>query len=289
MNLIEITDIDAPQLDVFVRKTERELRTCNAPDEGLFMAESAYVIRLALEKGYEPCEMLVEKGRLDIEAAPVLEAVRQYCGDKVADSLPVYVAEHELVMNMRGYALVRGLWMTMRRKPEISVEEFCKDKSRIAVLIDVVSPTNVGAIIRTAAALGMDGVLLTHASVDPLTRRTSRVSMGTVFQIPWVQASLEDSNGLDLVNRLSSYGFKTVAMALTEDSTSVDSDEIRSNEKVAVLLGTEGTGLPKDVINSCDYRVMIPMFHEVDSLNVGAAAAISFWELMKDRKDNQAL
>ena len=180
-----------------------------------------------------------------------------------------------------GYNLVRGLWMTLRRKPEMPVEDFCRDKRRITVLFDVVNPTNVGAIIRSAAALGMDGAVLTHASVDPLTRRTARTSMGTVFQIPWAQAALEDSAGQAILNTLNKHGFKTVAMALTEDSTSVDNDDIRANEKVAVLLGTEGTGLPKDVINACDYRVMIPMYHGVDSLNVAAASAISFWELMK--------
>ena len=171
--------------------------------------------------------------------------------------------------------------MTMRRKPELPVEEFCQDKKRITVLYDVVNPTNVGAIIRCAAALGMDGALLTSPSVDPLTRRSARVSMGTVFQIPWTKASREESEGITLIRTLQSYGFKTVAMALTEDSTSVDNDEIRSNEKLAVVLGTEGTGLPKEVIAACDYRVMIPMFHGVDSLNVAAASAISFWELMK--------
>ena len=182
---------------------------------------------------------------------------------------------------MTGHNLARGLWMVMKRKPEISLEEFCKDKKRIAVLFDVVNPMNVGAIIRSAAALGMDGVLLTHPSVDPLTRRTARVSMGTVFQIPWARAGREESEGTALINTLQSHGFKTVAMALTQDSTSVDNDEIRANDKLAVVLGTEGTGLPRDVIASCDYRVMIPMFHGVDSLNVAAASAISFWELMK--------
>ncbi|MBQ5756067.1 MAG: RNA methyltransferase, partial [Erysipelotrichaceae bacterium] len=180
-----------------------------------------------------------------------------------------------------GHTLVRGLWVALKRKPDVEVEEFFKDKKRIAVLVDVANPANVGAIFRSAAALGMDGVLLTHASVDPLTRRTARTSMGTVFQIPWAQAAFEDSNGAAILKTLNSHGFKTVAMALTEDSTSVDNDDIRANDKVAVLLGTEGTGLPKDVIAACDYRVMIPMYHGVDSLNVAAASAISFWELMK--------
>ena len=281
MNLIGIKDINAPEMDVFARTTERQLRTYYEPDEGIFLAESANVILRALEAGYEPLSMLVEKGRLEVEAGPVLDAVGKYCGREKLDTIPVYIAEREILINLTGHTLVRGLWMTLRRKPETCVEDFCKDKRRIAVLFDVVNPVNVGAIFRSAAALGMDGVLLTHASVDPLTRRTARVSMGTVFQIPWAQASLEDSDGLAMMKILGSYGFKTVAMALTDDSTSVDNDEIRSNEKLAVLLGTEGTGLPKEVIATSDYRVMIPMYHGVDSLNVAAASAISFWELMK--------
>lgn len=276
MNLIEVKDINAPEMDIFARATEPQLRL-----DGEFLAETASVILRALENGYEPVSMLVETGRLEAEAGPVFEAVEKYLGRDFLDALPVFVAEQEIVINMTGHHLARGLWMVMKRKPEISVEEFCRGKKRIAVLFDVVNPMNVGAIIRSAAALGMDGVLLTHPSVDPLTRRTARVSMGTVFQIPWARAGREESEGTALINTLQSYGFKTVAMALTSDSTSVDSDEIRANDKLAVVLGTEGTGLPKDVIASCDYRVMIPMFHGVDSLNVAAASAISFWELMK--------
>ena len=281
MNLIEIKDINAPEMDVFARLTERELRTMNEPEEGIFLAESANVILRAIEDGYEPLSMLVEEGRLEVEAGPVLDAIEKYCGNYVKESLPVYIAGRDVVINLTGHTLVRGLWMTLKRKPEVTVEDFFKDKKRIAVMVDVTNPANVGAIFRSATALGMDGVLLTHASVDPLTRRTARTSMGTVFQTPWAQLSLEDSDNASLMNILNSHGFKTVAMALTEDSTSVDNDDIRANEKVAVLLGTEGTGLPKDVIAACDYRVMIPMYHGVDSLNVAAASAISFWELMK--------
>ena len=279
MNLIKITDINAPELDVFARLTENQLRTYYEPEPGMFLAESASVIISALKAGYEPLAMLVETGRLEIEAAPVFEAVKEYCGLEKASALPVYAADHDIVCQLTGYALVRGLWMTLRRKASVSVEEFIRDKKRITVLYDVVNPTNVGAIIRCAAALGMDGVLLTHPSVDPLVRRSARVSMGTVFQIPWTQAGRDESD--DLIGYLQSHGFKTVAMALTDDSTSVDNEEIRSNEKLAVVLGTEGTGLPKDVIAACDYRVMIPMYHGVDSLNVAAASAISFWELLK--------
>lgn len=279
MNLIKISDINAPELDVFARLTENQLRTYCEPEPGMFLAESASVIISALKAGYEPLAMLVETGRLEIEAQPVFDAVKEYFGLEKASALPVYTADHDIVCQLTGYALVRGLWMTIRRKTPVSVEDFIRDKKRITVLYDVVNPTNVGAIIRCAAALGMDGVLLTHPSVDPLVRRSARVSMGTVFQIPWTQAERDES--YDLIGYLQSHGFKTVAMALTDDSTSVDNEEIRSNEKLAVVLGTEGTGLPKDVIAACDYRVMIPMYHGVDSLNVAAASAISFWELLK--------
>ena len=281
MNLIKIDDINAPELDIFARVTEPQLRGYYENEPGLFLAETGNVIISALDAGYEPLSMLVETGRLEIEAMPVFDAIERNCGKEKRDSLPVYIAEQEVMVNMTGYHLVRGLWMAFRRKPELSIEELCRGSRRIAVLMDIVNPANVGAIIRSAAALGMDGVLLSHVSVDPLTRRAARVSMGTVFQIPWAKASREESEGTSLIDALHSYGFKTVAMALTEDSTSVDSDEIRANDKLAVMLGTEGFGLPKEVIAASDYRVMIPMHHGVDSLNVAAASAISFWELMK--------
>lgn len=281
MNLIEITDLNAPELDVFSRITEPQLRTYFEPELGIFLAETGNVILRALEAGYEPLMMLAETEKMESEAGPVFECIEKLWGKEKLDSIPVYTAKHEIVVNLIGYNLVRGLWMALRRKPEIPAEEFCKDKRRITVLFDVVNPTNVGAIIRSAAALGMDGALLTHASVDPLTRRAARVSMGTCFQIPWSRATLEQSEGINLIRLLQSYGFKTVAMALTEDSTSIDNDEIRANEKLAVIMGSEGPGLPKEVIATCDYRVMIPMYHGVDSLNVAAASAVAFWELMK--------
>jgi tRNA G18 (ribose-2'-O)-methylase SpoU len=281
MNLIEITDLNAPELDVFSRITEPQLRTYFEPELGIFLAETGNVILRALEAGYEPLMMLAETEKIESEAGPVFECIEKLWGKEKLDSIPVYTAKHEIVVNLIGYNLVRGLWMALRRKPEIPALEFCKDKRRITVLFDVVNPTNVGAIIRSAAALGMDGALLTHASVDPLTRRAARVSMGTCFQIPWSRATLEQSEGVNLIRLLQSYGFKTVAMALTEDSTSIDNDEIRANEKLAVIMGSEGPGLPKEVIAACDYRVMIPMYHGVDSLNVAAASAVAFWELMK--------
>lgn len=281
MNLIEIKDINAPELDIFSRITEPQLRTYFEPEIGIFLAETGNVILRALEAGYEPLTMLVETGRLEAEAGPVFECIEKLWGKEKRDSIPVYIAGHDVVTQITGYNLVRGLWMSLRRKPEMPLEEFFRDKRRITVLMDVVNPTNVGAIIRSAAALGMDGALLTHASVDPLTRRAARVSMGTCFQIPWTKATPEESEGINLINILHSHGFKTVAMALTEDSTSVDNEEIRANEKLAVFMGSEGPGLPKEVIAASDYRVMIPMYHGVDSLNVAAASAISFWELMK--------
>ena len=277
MNLTDIQDFNAPEMDFFARATERQLR-----EEGMFLTESANVSLRALEAGYEPVSMLVENGRMDVEAGPVIDEIEKRFGREMLDSIPVYTADREVVINMTGHKLVRGLWTLFKRKTENNVNDFLKDKRRIAVLVDVVNPVNVGAIFRSAAALGMDGVLLTHSSVDPLTRRTARVSMGTVFQIPWAQASLEDSEYSVLMKLIGSYGYKTVAMALTDDSVSVDNDEIRANERIAVLLGTEGTGLPQEVIETSDYRVRIPMFHGVDSLNVAAASAVSFWELTKN-------
>ncbi|MBP1586352.1 MAG: RNA methyltransferase [Lachnospiraceae bacterium] len=281
MNIYRINDIKAPELEVFSGLSETQLYRYYEPDIGIFIAESANVILRALEAGYEPLSMLVETDRLESEAGPVFDMIEKLWGTEKLNAIPIYTAGKEIVTGLTGYTLVRGLWMTLRRKPEQDIEGFLEGKKRITVLFDVVNPTNVGAIIRSAAALGIDGALLTHASVDPLTRRSARVSMGTVFQIPWTRASKEASEGTNLIRTLGSYGFKTVAMALTEDSVSIDNDEIRADEKLAIVLGTEGTGLPKDVIGACDHRVMIPMYHGVDSLNVAAASAISFWELMK--------
>lgn len=281
MNLIEITDITAPELEVFTKCSEPQLYRYFEPELGIFVAESASVILRALEDGYEPLSVLVETGRMEGEATPVFEAIERYWGREKLDTIPVYTAGVDIVTRLTGYALVRGLWMTMRRRPATPLQEFCRDKKRMVVLFEVVNPANAGAIVRSAAALGMDSVLFSYGSVDPLARRASRVSMGTVFQIPWTYATKEETEGTALVRNLQSYGFKTVAMALTEDSTSVDNDEIRANEKIAVFLGSEGPGLPKEVIAACDYRVRIPMHHGVDSLNVAAASAVSFWELMK--------
>ena len=281
MNTIEINDFGAPELRVFSGISEAQLYRYYEPELGIFIAESANVIIRALEAGYEPLSMLVEKERLESEAAPVFAVIEKRWGIQKLELMPVYVAGHEIVTELTGYTLIRGLWMTLRRKSMQPVSDFCIDKNRIAVLDDIVNPTNVGAIIRSAAALGVDGAVLTHDSVDPLTRRSSRVSMGTVFQIPWTKAGKEESEGDNLIRLLRSYGYKTVAMALTNDSMGIGDDELKAHEKLAIVLGTEGTGLPDEVIAACDYRVMIPMYHGVDSLNVATASAIAFWELMK--------
>ncbi|MBQ1894731.1 MAG: RNA methyltransferase [Clostridiales bacterium] len=281
MNIIEIKDIYAAELDVFARLSEAQLYRYYDPEPGIILVETAYVILRALEAGYEPLSMLVETSRMEVEAGPVMEKIRQLWGDSKLNDMPIYTAEREVVMDLTGYNLVRGLWMTLRRKTEAPIDDFIRDKKRITLLYDVVNPTNVGAIIRSAAALGMEGALLTHSTVDPLNRRSARVSMGSVFQLPWTKAGRQESEGDTLIRILREQGYKTVAMALTEDSTSIDNAEIRGSGKLAVVLGTEGTGLPDEVISACDYRVMIPMYNGVDSLNVAAASAISFWELNK--------
>lgn len=281
MNYIEIKDVNAPELDVFSRLSESQLIHLYEPRLGVFIAESANVILRALESGYEPISLLIETQRMEIEGAPVFQKIRELYGEERLEKLPVYVADHEVVTLLTGYSLVRGLWAVLQRRELPRLADFCEGKQRLAVLVDVVNPTNVGAIIRSAAALGMDGVLLTEGTVDPLTRRAARVSMGTVFQIPWTYARPDDRGNVSVTECLSNLGFQTVAMALTKDSISIDDERLKNAEKLAVLLGTEGDGLPKDVIETCTHRVMIPMYHGVDSLNVAAASAVAFWELGK--------
>lgn len=281
MNYRKIEDLDAPELDVYARLSEVQLLRYYEPKPGIFIAESANVILRALEAGYEPLSLLAETEKLEKEAGPVLQKLREQYGDDWLERLPIHVAEHEVVTRLTGYSLVRGLWCVFRRKELQGLEEFCQGKNRIAVLFDVVNPANVGAIIRSAAALGMDGALLTHGSVNPLTRRSARVSMGTVFQIPWTMTSREESQGTALLDILHGMGYRTIAMALTDDSVGVDNEEIKKAGKLAALLGTEGFGLPEEVIRACTYRVKIPMYHGVDSLNVAAASAVAFWELAR--------
>lgn len=218
MKYIEIDNLDAPELEVFSKLKEVQLYRYFEPEPGIFLAESANVTLRALEAGYEPLSLLAEKQRFEKEARRAIEKIKELWGNEKIDNLPIYIADQEIVEQLTGYALVKGLWTVFRRRKLENIDDFCKDKKKLSVLFDVVNPTNVGAIIRSAAALGSDGSLLTKSSVDPLTRRSSRVSMGTVFQIPWTVAGSEESKGTYLIEKLHSLGFKTVAMALTERS-----------------------------------------------------------------------
>ena len=273
-NIIEINDIAAPELDVYARTSEVQLFRYYEPDPGIFIAESPKVIERALNAGYEPISFLVEHKDLEGEAKYIL--------DKYPE-IPVYTAEYDVLVKMTGYALARGMLCTMRRRQMATIEEICRNTSRIAILENVVNPTNIGAIFRSAAALHMDAVLLTNGCSDPLYRRAARVSMGTVFQIPWTYFDKKASWPEDGMRTVKDLGFKTVAMALREDSYSIDDPELLEEEKLAVILGTEGDGLASQTIADCDYIVMIPMSHGVDSLNVAAASAVAFWELGRKR------
>ena len=269
-NIIEITDFNAPELDVYARISEIQLLNRAEPEKGIFIAESPKVIERALDSGCKPISFLVEHKHIEGEAK---ELIRR-CGD-----IPVYTAEFDVLTQLTGFKLTRGMLCAMRRNPLPSVEEICRNASRIAVLENVVNPTNIGAIFRSAAALHMDAVLLTGGCSDPLYRRAARVSMGTVFQIPWTyfdKKTVWPQDGMKILQKL---GFKTAAMALRDDSVGIDDKALRSEEKLAVILGTEGDGLASQTIADCDYTVKIPMSHGVDSLNVAAASAVAFWEL----------
>ena len=264
MNLIELTDFSAPELDVYARLTEAQLLNRHNLKEGLFIAESPKVIDRALDAGCIPVSILVETAHLRGESQAVIDR----CGD-----IPVYTARFDVLTQLTGYQLTRGMLCAMRRPALPTVGEVCKTARRVAVLEDVMNPTNLGAIFRSAAALGMDAVLLTPACSNPLYRRSCRVSMGTVFQVSWTY--LEEN----WIETLKEMGFKTCAMALKDDSYSVDDPALRQVEKLAIVLGTEGDGLAAKTIADCDYTVKIPMYHGVDSLNVAAASAVAFWEL----------
>ncbi len=270
-NIIEITDFSAPELDVFARLTEAQLRIRTEAEKGLFVAESTKVIGRALDAGYEPVSLLTERKHIDGQAKDLIARL----GD-----LPVYTADSHLLENLTGYGLHRGVLCAMKRPSLPPVEQVCAKARRVAVLEGIVDPTNVGAIFRSAAALGMDAVLLTPTCCDPLYRRAARVSMGTVFQVPWTRIGEHHTdwpdNGLAQLKQL---GFKTAAMALSDQSVSIEEPALRSIEKLAVILGTEGDGLSHTTIAGCDYTVKIPMAHGVDSLNVAAASSVAFWEL----------
>ena len=265
-NITEITDFLAPELDVYARLTEAQLLNKEFPEKGLFIAESPKVIERALDAGYEAVSCLVEKKHIEGEGRSILERLKD---------VPVFCAEFDVLTQLTGFKLTRGMLCAMKRKPLPSVSEICENKRRIVILDRVMNPTNVGAIIRSAAALGMDAVLLTPGCSDPLYRRAARVSMGTVFQIDW---TFLQSDSLDEIKAL---GFKTVAMALKDDSVSIDDPRIINEDKLAVIMGTEGDGLSDSTISDCDFTVKIPMYHGVDSLNVAAASAVAFYQLGK--------
>lgn len=267
-NIIEIKDFSAPELDLYARLNENQLLRYYEPQTGLFIAESPNVITRALQAGYEPVSFLLEKKHVETQAKDLLAK----CPD-----VPAYVAEFDVLTKLTGFALTRGILCAMRRKSLPSIESVCANAHRIAVLENVMNPTNVGAIFRSAAGLGMDAVLLTHGCSDPLYRRASRVSMGTVFQIPWT--FIDGDWSKDGMDRLKAMGFRSVAMALKKDSVSIDDPQLMREDKLALVLGTEGDGLAKETIANCDYTVMIPMYHEVDSLNVASASAVAFWQL----------
>ena len=270
-NIIEITDLSAPELDIYARLTQAQLRSRLEPEKGIFIAESPKVIARALDAGYTPLSLLMERRQITGPAAEILTR----CGDA-----PVYTADRDTLASLTGFELTRGVLCAFRRPLPRSVEEVCRNARRVAVLEGIVDSTNVGAIFRSAAALNMDAVLITPSCCDPLCRRAVRVSMGTVFQVPW--AWLGDAPGQwphPGLERLKAQGFATAAMALDEHARSIDDPELAAQKKLAILLGTEGDGLAKTTIAGCDYTVCIPMSHGVDSLNVAAASAVAFWEL----------
>ena len=272
-NIIEIMDFHAPELDPYARLTQNQLRNRLEPEKGIFIAESPKVIDRALDAGYKPVSLLMERRQITGPAAGILSR----CGDA-----PVYTADREMLAELTGFELTRGVLCAFRRPAPRPVEELCKNARRVAVLEGIVDSTNVGAIFRSAAALNMDAVLINPSCCDPLCRRAVRVSMGTVFQVPWGQLGETPADwpekGMDILHSL---GFKTAAMALSDRSVSIDDERLAKEPKLAIVLGTEGDGLAAGTIASCDYTVRIPMSHGVDSLNVAAASAVAFWQLGK--------
>lgn len=270
-NIIEITDFHAPELDPYARLTQNQLRNRLEPEKGIFIAESPKVIDRALDAGYKPVSLLMERKQITGPAVGILSR----CGDA-----PVYTADREMLAELTGFELTRGVLCAFHRPAPRPVEELCKNARRVAVLEGIVDSTNVGAIFRSAAALNMDAVLINPSCCDPLCRRAVRVSMGTVFQVPWGQLGETPADwpekGMDILHSL---GFKTAAMALSDRSVSIDDEQLAKEPKLAIVLGTEGDGLAAGTIASCDYTVKIPMSHGVDSLNVAAASAVAFWQL----------
>ena len=277
-NIIKITDFNAPELDIYARMSEGQLLNRHEPHKGIFIAESPKVVSRALDAGCVPISILVEDKHIDGEAKDIID---RCC------SIPIYTAPFDVLTKLTGFQLTRGILCAMHRPISRSLNEVCADVKRIAILHDVMNPTNVGAIFRSAAALGIDAILLTPHCSDPLYRRAIRVSMGTVFQIPWCYIDsepIDSHNNFDItttnyIHILKSMGFKTVAMALLDNSLDINDPRLMSENKLAIILGNEGDGLPSETINDCDYTVCIPMSHGVDSLNVAAASAVAFWQL----------
>ena len=265
MPIIEITSLTHPSVEVFATLTEAQLRNRIEPDKGIFIAESPKVIRVALDAGYEPLALLCERKHIEGDAADIIAR----CGN-----IPVYTGERDMLASLTGYTLTRGVLCAMRRPAPRSVEDICNNCSRIVVVDGVVDTTNIGAIFRSAAALGIDAVLLTPTSCDPLNRRAVRVSMGSVFLVPWTWIETP-------ISHLNQLGYKTAAMALSDNSVSIDDEALNNEPRLAIIMGTEGDGLADNVIAEADYTVRIPMSHHVDSLNVAAAAAVAFWQLRK--------
>ena len=284
LNIIEIKDFNALELDVYARLTEAQLLNKDHPEDGMFIVESPKVIGRALDAGYTPVSVLVEQRHLE-ENDETRQVLRRYENTDI----PIYTADFDVLAKLTGFKLTRGMLCVMRRRPLQNYLELCAGKSRIAILENVMNPTNVGAIFRSAAALHMEAVLLTPGCSDPLYRRASRVSMGTVFQVPWT--FIQDENEIrcqreifwpqQAITKLKQMGYKTAALALTDDSVSIDDPNLMQEERLAVILGTEGDGLMKETMELCDYTVKIPMAQGVDSLNVAAASAVAFWQLGK--------
>lgn len=268
--IIEITDFLDPRLDIYARCSEGQLLNRHEPEKGIFIAESPMVIQLALDAGCEPISFLAEKRRLVGDTKAVLDR---------CENTPVFTAEFDILTQLTGFKLTRGMLCAMRRPAPRNAGEICAGARRIAILENVVNPTNIGAIFRSAAALYIDAVILTPACSDPLYRRAVRVSMGTVFQVPWAYMEDEYAWPHPAMEWLSSMGFKTAAMALGDQSRSIEDPEVMSQEKLAIVLGTEGDGLAPETVAECDYTLRIPMAHGVDSLNVAAASAVAFWQL----------
>lgn len=274
-NIIKITDFLDPRLDTYVRLTGAQLRNKLEPQKGIFIAESPTVIEVALNAGYEPVSLLTDERLLNDGVRGIIERLEKHFPDA-----PVFTADRETLEKLTGFELTRGALCAMKRKSLLSPEELCKGARRIAVLEEIADSTNVGAIFRSAAALGIDAVLITPTCCDPLCRRALRVSMGTVLQVPWTRIGDSRDGWLNCgIEELQEMGFKTAAMALSDNSVGIDDEHLMAEDKLAIVLGSEGNGLEKSTISKCDYTVKIPMFNGVDSLNVAAASAIAFWQL----------